>query len=227
MAHADVAQRYRCLVPAVAGGADRLGDEFLPLHRRPPPDFRQTDCRARAPRPQGRSVRPCDRRVRLMAPLDDSGELSKIRDGLNDDAASALQWLFPNGRLIRNEFCVGDINGTEGESLRFNIRKCTGADFNGGAEGFAGVLDVFIAKAGNFPDGLDLPRQFLGVPEPERPQPKQGTVKGRGGDAGSWTQIIPPPADASRPEFTRLWPSATFQRSWEYRDAAGRLLFYV
>src|SRR4051794_15090236 len=227
MAHADVAQRYRCLVPAVAGGADRLGDEFLPLHRRPPPDFRQTERRARAHRLQGRSLRPCDRGVGLMAPLDDGGELSKIRDGLNDDAASALQWLFPNGRLIRNEFCVGDISGTEGESLRFNIRKCTGADFNGGAEGFAGVLDVFIAKAGNFPDGLDLARKFLHIPEPERPQPAKGTAKGSKGASGSWTQIIPPPADVGRPEFARLWPSATFRRSWEYRDAAGQLLFHV
>jgi hypothetical protein len=161
-----------------------------------------------------------------MAPLDD-GEMSKIRDGLNSDAASALQWLFPRGRLIRNEFCVGDIGGAEGESLRFNVRKCTGADFSGGAKGFAGVLDVFIAKAGNFPDGLELARKFLCIPEPERPQPKQGTAKGSKGDTGSWTQIIPPPVDAGRPEFARLWPSATFRRSWEYRDATGRLLFHV
>jgi hypothetical protein len=66
-----------------------------------------------------------------MAPPDEGGELSKIRDGLNDDAASALQWLFPHGRLIRNEFHVGDISGAEGESLKFNVRKCTGADFSG------------------------------------------------------------------------------------------------
>jgi len=162
-----------------------------------------------------------------MAPLDDGGELSKIRDGLNDDPASALQWLFPRGRLIRNEFCVGDITGVEGESLRFNVRKCTGADFSGGAKGFAGVLDVFVAHAGSFLDGLARARRYLCIPEPERPQPKQGTAKGSKGASGSWTQIIPPPADAGRPEFARLWPSATFRRSWEYRDAAGRLLFHV
>ena len=162
-----------------------------------------------------------------MAPLDDGGELSKIRDGLNDDPASALQWLFPRGRLIRNEFCVGDITGVEGESLRFNVRKCTGADFSGGDRGFGGVLDVFIAKAGNFPDGLALARQFLGIPESERPQPKQGTAKGRGASDDAWTQIIPPPADAGRPDFARLWPSATFRAAWAYRDAAGCLLFHV
>src|SRR3954462_6111484 len=155
-----------------------------------------------------------------MAPLDDR-ELSDIRDRLNNDAASALQWLFPNGQLIRNEFQVGDISGAAGESLKFNIRKGKGNDFKGGAKGFAGVFDVFIAKAGSFPDGLDLARKFLCIPEPERPQPKQGTAKGSKGDTGSWTQIIPPPVDAGRPEFARLWPSATFRRSWEYRDATG------
>jgi hypothetical protein len=90
-----------------------------------------------------------------MAPMD-GRDLPEIKDRLNNAAASALQWLFPRGRLIRNEFRVGDISGAEGESLRFNVRRCTGADFNGGEKGFAGVLDVFIAKAGNFPDGLDL-----------------------------------------------------------------------
>lgn len=162
-----------------------------------------------------------------MAPLD-GRDLPEIRERLNNAAASALQWLFPRGRLIRNEFSIGDISGTEGDSLRFNVRRCTGADFNSGEKGFGGVLDVFVAKAGNFPDGLDLARQFLGIPEDERPQPRKGAAKGRAGASDdSWTQIIPPPADAGRPEFARLWPGATFRAAWAYRDAAGGLLFHV
>jgi hypothetical protein len=129
----------------------------------------------------------------LMAPFDGGNDLPKIREKLNNEAASALQWLFPNGRLIRNEFRVGDITGAEGESLRFNVKKCTGADFSGGDKGFAGVFDVFIAKAGDFLGGLDLAREFLRIPAPERPQPKQGTAKSRAGASDTWTQIIPPP----------------------------------
>lgn len=161
-----------------------------------------------------------------MAPLD-GRDLPEIRDRLNNAAASALQWLLPRGRMIRNEFSVGDIDGTEGDSLRFNVRKCTGADFSAGEKGFGGVLDVFIAKAGNFPDGLDLARQFLGIPEEERPQPRKGTAKSGKDASDSWTQIVPPPPDAGRPEFARLWPAATFRRSWAYQDTAGRLLFHV
>jgi hypothetical protein len=40
-----------------------------------------------------------------MAPFDGGDDLPKIREKLNDDAGLALQWLFPAGRLIRNEFC--------------------------------------------------------------------------------------------------------------------------
>jgi hypothetical protein len=163
----------------------------------------------------------------LMAPFDGGDDLPKIREKLNDEAASALQWLFPHGRLIRNEFSVGDITGAKGESLRFNVKKCTGADFSGGDKGFAGVFDVFIAKAGGFLGGLDLAREFLRIPAPERPQPQQGAAKSRTGSSDTWTQIIPPPADAGLPAFDRLWSRAGFKTAWAYRDAAGRLLFYV
>jgi hypothetical protein len=94
-----------------------------------------------------------------MAPFNGGDDLPKIRGKLNDEAASALQWLFPAGRLIRNEFCVGDIDGAKGSSLKFNVRKLTGKDWNGSEAGFKGVLDVFVAHAGGFLGGLDLARK--------------------------------------------------------------------
>jgi hypothetical protein len=162
-----------------------------------------------------------------MAPFNGGDDLPKIREKLNDEAASALQWLLPNGRLIRNEFRVGDIDGTKGDSLSFNVRKLIGKDFKVGAKGFSSVLDVFVGHAGNFPDGLDLAREFLRIPKPERPQPQKGTAKSRAGAFDTWEQIIPPPADAGRPDFARLWSRANFKTAWAYRDADGRLLFYV
>ena len=154
-------------------------------------------------------------------------DLEQIKAELNANPASALQWLFPAGRLVCNEFRVGNIDGTPGKGLAFNVRKLTGKDFKSGAKGFGNVLDVFVAHAGSFLDGLDLARKYLGIPEPERPQPQKGTAKSRSDASSPWTQIIPPPPDAGRPQFARLWPKATFRKSWEYRDATGCLLFYV
>jgi hypothetical protein len=154
-------------------------------------------------------------------------DLDDIKAKLDEDPTSALQWLFPNGRLIRNEFHVGDIGGAEGDSLKFNVRKRKGKDFKAGAKGFGNVLDIFVGRAGSFLDGLDLARRFLSLPARERPQPKRGTANGRSGASGSWTQIVPPPAEAGRPNFARLWTGATFRAAWAYRDVAGGLLFYV
>src|SRR5688500_15237188 len=157
----------------------------------------------------------------------DVEDLDEIRAKLDEAPASALQWLFPNGRLIRNEFHVGDIGGAKGDSLKFNVRKLKGKDWSGSDRGFKGVLSIFIGHAGSFLDGLDLARRFLCLPARDRPQPKRGAVKGRSGASGSWTQVIPPPAEAGRPNFARLWTGATFRAAWAYRDAAGGLLFYV
>jgi hypothetical protein len=154
-------------------------------------------------------------------------DLEAIKAELDANPASALQWLFPAGRLVGNEFQVGDITGAEGSSLKFHVRKRKGKDFKAGAKGFGSVLDVFVANAGSFSDGLELARQYLGIPAPERPQPRQGRANSRSGASGVWTQIIPPSADAGRPNFARLWPEATFRAAWAYRDAAGGLLFYV
>lgn len=157
----------------------------------------------------------------------ESDDLPRIKAELDAEAASALQWLFPAGRLVRNEFQVGDVAGTPGSSLKFNVRKLKGKDWSAGERGFAGVLSVFIAHAGSVAGGLDLARRFLGIPAPERPQPKKGAAKGRGAASDAWTQIIPAPVGVGRPEFARLWPKATFLKAWDYRDASGRLLFYV
>jgi hypothetical protein len=154
-------------------------------------------------------------------------DLPAIRAALDANAASALTWLLPAGRLVRNEFQVGDIGGSAGSSLKFNVRKLTGRDFRGEERGFKGVLSVFVAHAGDFPGGLVLAREYLGIPESERPQPQKGTAKGRKSKPDNWVQIIPPPFGVGRPDFGRLWPDTTFRQAWDYRDAAGRLLFYV
>jgi hypothetical protein len=162
-----------------------------------------------------------------MALLRRDDDLPAIRAALDANAASALTWLFPAGRLVRNEFQVGDIGGTAGSSLKFNVRKLKGSEFNSTERGFKGVLSVFVAHAGDFPGGLALAREYLGIPESERPQPQKGTAKGRKSEPDNWVQIIPPPFGVGRPDFGKLWPSATFRQAWDYRDAAGRLLFYV
>lgn len=156
------------------------------------------------------------------------GELLRIKAALNADPASALARLFPAGRLIRNEFCVGDIAGTPGDSLKFNVKKLAGKEFSGSERGFKGVLDVYVAHAGSVRGGLDLARQLLDIPVPERSQQKKGTARNRKASVSDdWEQIVPAPDGVAHPQFDRLWPNATFRMAWEYRDAAGRRLFYV
>lgn len=162
-----------------------------------------------------------------MSRLDD-GELLRIKAALNADPASALARLFPAGRLIRNEFCVGDITGTPGDSLKFNVKKLAGKEFSGSERGFNGVLDVYVAHAGSIRGGLDLARRLLDMPVPERPQQKKGTARDRkAGTSDDWEQIVPGPDGVVCPQFDRLWPKATFRAAWEYRDTTGRRLFYV
>ena len=53
------------------------------------------------------------------------------------------QW-FPNGNMAGLEFCVGDTNGSKGQSLRVHIKKGVWKDFAGG-DGGSDPISLYAA----------------------------------------------------------------------------------
>jgi hypothetical protein len=163
--------------------------------------------------------------------------LSDIKDLLNatpNTAAAALAHIMPSGVLCGREFRCGDVYGTaakKGGSFSFNIDRLTGDDFSGGTglgRGLYGVFDVYVAHChGNVREATKLAREFLKLPEDERPKPKIETAR-RQRKAGPWKAISPVPPEAGKPDFARMCPDgAQFIDAWAYRNATGDVLFWV
>jgi len=49
--------------------------------------------------------------------------LDEIREAARDYAREIAEYLFPNGELIGDSWCIGDIAGTEGKSLKVDTCK--------------------------------------------------------------------------------------------------------
>ena len=61
----------------------------------------------------------------------------------------ALKNAFPNGKVVRNEFYLGSLNGEAGQSLKINIDPSSsefmrGMDFNTG-DGIGGITKILMA----------------------------------------------------------------------------------
>ena len=64
----------------------------------------------------------------------------------------ALKNAYPNGRIVRNEFYLGSLNGEAGQSLKINIDPSSsefmrGMDFNTG-DGIGGITKILMAAYG-------------------------------------------------------------------------------
>jgi twinkle protein len=105
-------------------------------------------------------------------------DAQEIRNRLNGQMLAFLGYLLPNGKKKGNEWCVGDLTGSAGESLKIVVsgqKAGLWAEFGGHEKG--GVFDLIMAVRGcSFRDALDEARKFLGVtsvkPAVERPKPK-------------------------------------------------------
>lgn len=160
--------------------------------------------------------------------------LEEIKEKLNDDAASALSWLLPNGVLIRNEFCCGDVSGTPARkgntgSFKFNCKRLVGKDWAGGEKGFHGVYDVFVAHYnGNQIQAIEASRSFLKLPPKERPQPAQGHEHGsrkRRDDKIEVLEVITP-APETRPIIPQHHRHA-IKGLWPWQTKEGALVGYT
>lgn len=162
--------------------------------------------------------------------------LEDIKDRLNQDPTSALTWLMPNGRMIRHQFCCGDVFGKapspkKDGSFKFNCKKLVGKDYASGDRGLRGIYDVFVAYSdGNQTEAIKLARDFLKLPVSERPQAVQGHEHGRRrrGD-GPETPIevieVITPAPETSPTIPERHRHAV-KGIWPWRKASGEILGY-
>lgn len=158
----------------------------------------------------------------------------ELNDRLNQQAASALAYRLPAGKLIGREFHCGDVLGNapkrgKAGSFKFNIDKLLGKDFGptGEIRGYNGVLPVYVANHGaDYWAARETALRFLCLPPDERPKPGIGRYS-RSQRAGEpWTQILPPPDIP--PDFQSLvWRDHRHNGTWPYKNADGKTLFYV
>lgn len=160
--------------------------------------------------------------------------LGEIKDRLNSDAASALQWLMPEGRFIRHHFWCGDVFGTppskgSNGSFSFNLRKMIGKDFADSDRGYYGIYDVMVAHChGDQTRAIALARDYLKLPPERRPELRQGHEHGSRGrrknDDIEVLEVIVP-----APETPPVLP-ASHQRilagCWPWRTIDGTLQGY-
>ena len=100
---------------------------------------------------------------------------------------SIFGYMFPNGRIRGNEFVIGNLDGSPGDSCSFNLDKDgLGSEFNGG-NSFSDFIDVWSYSQNiSFQDsvkdiserfGIPLQHTYVAPAEPVyKPEPKQQRV---------------------------------------------------
>ena len=115
-----------------------------------------------------------------------SYDISQISRMLAERVEDVCGWLLPNGRRSGSEWCVGDISGNAGNSLKVNLGSKAGlwTDFSGETKG-GDLVDLImkakgickgeaVAEAKQFLEIDDTPQDFLpkkkSFVRPEAPQ---------------------------------------------------------
>lgn len=153
-------------------------------------------------------------------------DFAGLASSLLDRARSLLPQWFPAGKIVAGEFKVGDLAGSEGESLSINLKSGVWKDFATG-EGGADLIALYAAKEGI--EQGEAYKRLAGVPQAVPPNPVEPSP-----DKTEWEAIQPVPDDAPKApdEFYRREPSGAWSQMkavarWAYRDAEGRLMGYA
>jgi len=146
---------------------------------------------------------------------------AEIASRLQDRRDSVLTYLFPSGRKVGAEFCVGSLNGEPGDSLKVKVNgdRSPWSDFATGESG-GDLLDLW-AKArhrGDVGAAMREAGEWLG----ERPAARARTTRG----AAKAAQVRPVPTDAPDPPAVHPELGEPLFK-YEYSDQDGRPLGYV
>lgn len=100
---------------------------------------------------------------------------------------SILTTLYPAGKIEGSEFCIADIEGNAGKSLKVNLKTGLWSDFSVGASGR--ILGLFSYRAnGVFSNGLKEVYQLLKIPKPPQENFKKPKI--------TWEKVLNEESDA-------------------------------
>lgn len=165
-----------------------------------------------------------------MIPFDDINHAALVR------FPSLLAEWFPAGKVRGQEFVVGDLSGSAGDSLSINLRTGKWADFAAAGVGGNDPVSLYAAAfhGGRQSEGARALAGRLGINVPVNGSAIAARPpEARNGHAAPVPAPLPPPgeeeqwfpctpaADAPNPELSR------FDGVWAYRDAAGARIGYV
>jgi len=120
-------------------------------------------------------------------------------------AESHLKSWFPAGRIKGREFCIGDISGADGESLKVNLDTGRWSDF----------ADANVS-------GGDLISLYAAIHRISQPEAARRLT---GNDAARAEPQFPP--DGTEPPTFRHPKHGAATAHWEYHDERGRIVGYV
>lgn len=155
------------------------------------------------------------------------------------NADRLLAGWFPRGRRVGKEFCVGNLAGDAGESLKINLTTGKGADFATG-EGWPDLIGIRAAMLRiDRTAGARSVGDELGITSIGQDKQTAGFTTASKVTGGSWEPMIPPPSDAPKPngvlngfdmvhEYTALDDRPThYVGRIEARDDRGKVFIPV
>ena len=89
--------------------------------------------------------------------------IKELSNQLWERAEDVARYLLPTGKKIHGEWCVGDLQGDKGQSLKINVSgKRVWCEFNGGIGG--DLLDLWVAvRSVSMHLAIQEAKEFLGI----------------------------------------------------------------
>lgn len=153
----------------------------------------------------------------------------RVADSALRDARKILQRWYPNGIIVGDEFCIGDIHGSKGRSLKFNLPTGIWKDFSNGLHTGRGIIALLAQKEGiSFSKAAQRLADEIGL-DSGAGLPNNLSESSRAEEA-----IAPVPSDALEPRLAFGFPHPNpkfadyfMTNWWRYLDGEGRLLFFT
>ena len=148
--------------------------------------------------------------------VDDKDRFERIRAEADANALSILCHLLPEGRLDGSEYVCGNVNGLQGKSLKFNIKKGVWNDFAGNADEKGDIISLWMqARSCKFSLAISQIEEYLNLkttptpnftktPKPHRDLGKPTTTYYYHNETGTITATVtrydpPPTQDEPKP----------------------------